>query len=114
MDFLEHLPDKQHTMNELHRCLMPGGYLISQTPSTDGRGAFQDPTHVSFWNQNAFWYWTRRNLANFIGNQTTRFMVLNLYTNFPNQFCKDNKIAYTTADLVALKEGANVPGEKLI
>jgi glycosyltransferase involved in cell wall biosynthesis len=44
-DLLEHLPDKMHTMREIHRCLRPGGWLLSMTPSTDGRGAFQDPTH---------------------------------------------------------------------
>ncbi len=27
-------------------------------PSTDGRGAFQDPTHVSFWNINSFMYYS--------------------------------------------------------
>jgi O-antigen biosynthesis protein len=44
-DFLEHLPNKAHTMSEIWRCLKPGGWLLSCTPSTDGRGAFQDPTH---------------------------------------------------------------------
>jgi glycosyltransferase involved in cell wall biosynthesis len=44
-DLLEHLPDKMHSMREIHRCLRPGGWLLSMTPSTDGRGAFQDPTH---------------------------------------------------------------------
>ncbi len=29
------------------------GWFLSQTPSTDGRGAFQDPTHVSMWNSNS-------------------------------------------------------------
>jgi hypothetical protein len=29
-------------------------------PSTDGRGAFQDPTHVSFWNANTFAYFSRQ------------------------------------------------------
>jgi SAM-dependent methyltransferase/glycosyltransferase involved in cell wall biosynthesis len=51
-DFLEHLPNRLHTLQEIHRCLRPGGWLLSLTPSTDGRGAWQDPTHVSFWNEN--------------------------------------------------------------
>jgi len=45
-------------MRETHRCLSPQGWLLSQTLSTDRRGAFQDPTHVSFWNSNSFWYYT--------------------------------------------------------
>jgi SAM-dependent methyltransferase len=58
-DALEHLRDPIHSMKEIHRCLALQGWLLSQTPSTDGRGAFQDPTHVSFWNSNSFWYYTR-------------------------------------------------------
>ena len=42
-DFLEHVADKVALINELHRLLAPGGLLLSTTPSTDGRGAFQDP-----------------------------------------------------------------------
>ncbi|MDP1796315.1 MAG: hypothetical protein Q8K78_02485, partial [Planctomycetaceae bacterium] len=45
--------------------LVPG-LSLSQTPSTDGRGAFQDPTHVSFWNSNSFWYYTRADQNRFI------------------------------------------------
>jgi O-antigen biosynthesis protein len=58
VDFLEHVADKVALFNELYRLLAPGGFLLSQTPSTDGRGAFQDPTHVGFYNENSFWYFT--------------------------------------------------------
>lgn len=59
-DFLEHINnDKRiHIMTEIWRLLKPNGLFISQTPSTDGRGAFQDPTHYAFWNQNSFLYYT--------------------------------------------------------
>jgi SAM-dependent methyltransferase len=57
-DIIEHLPDKIFTMNELHRVLVPGGQAEIIVPTTDGRGAWQDPTHVSFWNRNSFWYFT--------------------------------------------------------
>ena len=30
-------------MNAIYRTLFPGGWLLTATPSTDGRGAFQDP-----------------------------------------------------------------------
>lgn len=54
----EHLKDPIHTMNELYRILKPGGRAEIHVPSTDGRGAFQDPTHVSFWNINSFQYYS--------------------------------------------------------
>ncbi|MFO5494646.1 MAG: class I SAM-dependent methyltransferase, partial [Cuspidothrix sp.] len=56
-DVIEHLPDRIHTMNEIWRILKPGGIVDISVPSTDGRGAFQDPTHVSFWNINSFMYY---------------------------------------------------------
>jgi GT2 family glycosyltransferase len=55
-ELLEHLPDKLHTMNELWRVLAPGGTVELAVPTTDGTGAFQDPTHVSFWNRRSFLY----------------------------------------------------------
>jgi SAM-dependent methyltransferase len=58
-DIIEHLPDKIQTMNEIHRVLVPGGLAHIFVPTTDGRGAWQDPTHVSYWNRNSFWYYTK-------------------------------------------------------
>src|ERR1035437_8874995 len=55
-DIFEHLPSKFLTMNEAHRVLRPGGQLDLFIPTTDGRGAFQDPTHVSFWTPNDLFY----------------------------------------------------------
>lgn len=56
-DIIEHLPDRIHTMNEFWRICKHGAKLDIRVPSTDGRGAFQDPTHVSFWNVNSFKYY---------------------------------------------------------
>jgi predicted O-linked N-acetylglucosamine transferase (SPINDLY family)/glycosyltransferase involved in cell wall biosynthesis len=56
-DIIEHLPDKIHTMNEIWRICKPGAKVDIRVPSTDGRGAFQDPTHTSFWNINSFLYY---------------------------------------------------------
>jgi len=57
-DVIEHLPDKVHTMNEAWRVLVPYGIFDIDVPTTDGRGAWQDPTHVSYWNRNSFLYFT--------------------------------------------------------
>ena len=35
-DFLEHIADKMHSLSEIHRILIPGGILLSSTPSTTG------------------------------------------------------------------------------
>ncbi len=60
-DIIEHLADKIHTMNEAWRVLKPGGIFEIAVPTTDGPGAWQDPTHVSFWNRNSFMYFEAGN-----------------------------------------------------
>lgn len=57
-DIIEHLLDKIHTMNEAWRVLAPGGRFDVFVPTTDGRGADQDPTHRTYWNRNSFFYHT--------------------------------------------------------
>lgn len=102
----EHLPDPVHTMNELFRVLAPGGFALIEVPSTDGRGAFQDPTHVSFWNENSFWYYTRKGQAKYIQPRYTgRFQVSELMTYFPNKQFKQHNIPVVRAHLIALKPG---------
>jgi GT2 family glycosyltransferase len=54
---LEHLPDSIRIMNDIYRVLKPDGLLHAIVPSTDGRGAWQDPTHKSFWNDNSWGYY---------------------------------------------------------
>lgn len=61
-DIIEHLPEKIHTMNEAYRVLRYGGAFDICVPTTDGRAAFQDPTHVSFWNRHSFWYYEAGNV----------------------------------------------------
>ena len=59
-DILEHIPIGKTVavIEDIYRVLRPGGTFESLTPSTDGRGAFQDPTHCSFWNKNSWLYYT--------------------------------------------------------
>lgn len=63
-DLIEHLPDRVHTMNELHRVLKPGARAVIEVPSaTHGAGFAQDPTHVSQWCLNSFQYFEHGSFA---------------------------------------------------
>jgi hypothetical protein len=97
-------------MSEIHRVLVPGGYCFIHVPSTDGRGAWQDPTHVSYWNQNSFFYYTRQQQAKYIDNSSIRFKTITLDTFYPSQWERDNQIPYVRAYLLALKSNIRPMG----
>jgi glycosyltransferase involved in cell wall biosynthesis len=107
---IEHLHDKTKIMSEIHRVLAHGGWAFIDVPSTDGRGAFQDPTHVSYWNENSFLYYTDAYLAQFIDNTTIRFQEYRKETYFPNEWMKSINSIVTSAWLVAIKDGPRFPG----
>jgi glycosyltransferase involved in cell wall biosynthesis len=102
---IEHLHDKNKTMSEIHRVLAHGGWAFIEVPSTDGRGAFQDPTHVSYWNENSFFYYTHEGYARYIENTTIRFQEFRKETYFPNEWMKSINVSVTVAWLTAVKEG---------
>lgn len=104
-DVFEHLKDPIFTMKELSRVLIPGGYAFIQVPSTDGRGAFQDPTHISYWNENSFLYYTNENWSKYI-NTPVKFQSMNVYTTNKNE----QDVCWTIAHLVNLKNGYKSPG----
>lgn len=108
-DVFEHLRDPLHTMREMQRVLAPGGYAFLQVPSTDGRGAFQDPTHVSFWNENSFLYYCNRDWARWI-DTPVRFQALRLWTTEKDAF----GVCWVRADLMKLDGLTRVPGQVLI
>jgi len=109
-DALEHL-EPIHTMKEIYRCLIPGGWLLSNTPSTKGRGAWQDPTHISFWNPNSFWYYTKKDIAKYIGSPVN-FRMSRVKEYQPNQHCINNDIWYVRADLIKDDGKLRIPGLK--
>tara|TARA_R100000030_G_scaffold86654_1_gene70117 strand:+ start:1318 stop:2559 length:1242 start_codon:yes stop_codon:yes gene_type:complete len=96
---IEHLRDPIKTMREIHRVLAHGGWAFIEVPSTDGRGAWQDPTHVSFWNEHSFWYYTDKSKAQFIRNSDIRFQAYRLDT-----FQMAPHIPCVAAHLVAIKD----------
>lgn len=106
-DVFEHLKSPIHTMQELYRCLIPGGYAVIQVPSTDGRGAFQDPTHVSFWNANSFLYYTNRQYSKYLPKDTNiRFQALRVYDTESNA----DHVIWTVAHLVKLTDDYRYSG----
>ena len=111
VDLVEHLRDPIHTMNEAYRCLAHGGFFMIEVPSTDGRGAFQDPTHVSFWNENSFWYYTSKPMQEFIKFKANcQYQAMRIMTKFPNDQCKQQNIPYAYAHLIAVKDGKRFYG----
>ena len=100
-------------MQKIWKALSHGGMLISNTLSTDGRGAFQDPTYQSYWNANSFWYYTKSNLAAYHGSHL-RFQSTFIKDWFPSDYHKDMKLNYVIAHLTALKKdnsfSSAVPG----
>lgn len=106
---IEHLRDKHKTMCEIHRVLADGGWAFIEVPSTDGRGAFQDPTHVSYWNQNSFLYYTSKAQAQFIRNTTVRFQSFRCETGFPTEWWRENHVSVVWAWLRAIKSDARRP-----
>lgn len=110
VDFMEHIPDKIKFIKEVHRVLAPGGMLISMTPSTDGRGAFQDPTHCAFYNENSFWYYTRQQRKYVDELKDTQFMECYLSTEFTSKWHEENKIAYVRAYISPVKGGLRLGG----
>ena len=109
LDAVEHMKDPLNTMKEIYRCLADFGWAIIEVPTTDGRGAFQDPTHVSFWNSNSFWYYTKAEQAHFIGTPV-KFQLNRIDNYHPSEFHQFHNIPYTKAHLVKLPmEGFVVP-----
>lgn len=105
-DFLCRHSDHELIMKRIWRMLADGGILLSDTPSTDGRGAFQDPKNIGYWNENSFWYWTRPEFQRFLQDQVTVpvFRPMYVTTYYPSAFHEQNKIPYVRAWLVAVKE----------
>ena len=99
-DFLEHIPIGKtvFVMEEIYRVLKPNGEFIHFSPSTDGRGAFQDPTHVSFWNVNSFWHFMEDSYRDLYGIKA-KFQGLN------RNIVTDpiNKIVHVYGELYAIK-----------
>ncbi len=113
IDFLQRIPDRAALLNECYRVLCHGGLIITQTPSTDGRGAFQDPSQLSFWDENSFWYLTRSELRFAIRTLNCRLQISRLHTGYPTPWHQEQMIPYVYANLIAIKDGPRQGGPLL-
>jgi SAM-dependent methyltransferase len=70
-DVLEHIPRWErlegniqfpfiNLMNEISRCLVPGGIFLAVTPVFPQESAFQDPTHINIMTKNSILYFAGR------------------------------------------------------
>ena len=68
-----------HVANEAWRCLRPHGMFRIKVPSTDGRGTWQDPTHVSYWNENSLLYLLENDVRAGLGSlMKAKFKIVSL------------------------------------
>jgi SAM-dependent methyltransferase len=114
-EVLQRIPDRAAFFSECYRVLAHGGALLTLTPSTDGRGATQDPSHVAFYNENSFWYLTQQGLRDISIPELshTRFQISGVRTFYPTPFDQDNHILYVRANLLAIKDGPRQGGPLL-
>jgi hypothetical protein len=110
IELLQRLPDRAAFFNECYRVLVHGGLILTRTPSTDGRGAFQDPSHVAFYNENSFWYLTQARFKNSLPTLDARLQVSHLRTYFPTPWEREMNIPYVEANLLAVKDGPRLGG----
>ena len=113
-----HIPPAQRSqaLSYIWQSLVPGGWLLTMTPAVCdddgrcGRGAYQDPTHVSFWSSNNAWYFTKKTHAKFVPEIRCRFQSVRLSNGYPSEWHREHLIPYVVWDAAALKPGVYWPG----
>jgi hypothetical protein len=95
-------------MNEIHRVLAPGGWLVARVPAPGAHRA-ADAAQASAWSRDAFAVFTRRDLAQQVPGLRCRFQAPRIWQTYPTAWHEANDRPYVYADLVALK-GQRQPG----
>jgi glycosyltransferase involved in cell wall biosynthesis len=113
-DVLQYMPG--HVVfdffNHAWRSLTPGGWVIIEVPSTDGRAAFQDPSAISYWNRNSFLYYTDKKLRDTKKEIRAKFQSVELGNYYPSDWHQSHDMKWLRADLFALKDQRH-PGRAL-
>jgi len=120
-DFLDRIPqaDTIQITNLLYRKLVPGGWLLTKTPTVCdddgkfGRGAFH-PAHRSLWSSNSFWPFTDKTQT--LPAVQCRFQTVRVTNHYPSDWHKLHLIPYVSWDGMALKDddANHYPGPKAI
>ncbi len=84
VEFIAYIEDKVFTLEQIYRVLKHDASIYIKVPSTDGRGAFQDPTHLSYWNENSFFNGYMNGDYRYDANYN--FHVDMLYTSEKNEY----------------------------
>jgi SAM-dependent methyltransferase len=123
VDFLEHLPAGPAVvafMNEAHRVLAPGGWLLSSTPSvvnpdgSVGVGAFSVPDHLSHWGPLSARYFTEKRFAAYLDGLAVRFQAVRNFVHYPGDWYAEHRVGYLVMDLMKLTGLDHFPGMALI
>lgn len=101
VDLLEHIPIGKTVplIEEIYRTLKKDGIFFHATPSTDGRGAFMDPTHISFWNKASWAYYVNDDYRKLYGIKA-KFDVISLEDMLTNE---EYHIIHTRGVMRAIK-----------
>lgn len=104
-DFLEHIPPGRtviEVINEIWRVLKPGGLFISSTPDAEyGMAAFQDPTHISFWVENSWDYYSKPAFRDLYGT-IANFKIEELKRHPPLE--TNSRMYWIQVQAIAIKE----------
>lgn len=104
-DVLHKIPqaDVPAAMNMIYDRLAPGGWLLTRTPTTNGRGAFCHPHQRSYWNPNSFWYYTNGDFSVEVPEVRCRFQATRVWECYATPWHEKNKMRQVCADLLAVK-----------
>ncbi len=82
---LEHIPDTVRAIEEIHRIAKPAGHVYIEVPYWNSEDAFTDPTHVRFFSDKSFDYFSERGAwSSFNYITKARFVVERVDYKFTN------------------------------
>jgi glycosyltransferase involved in cell wall biosynthesis len=101
-------------VNKAWSKLIHGGWLSVSVPSTEGQGAFQNPTYKSYWNSGSFQHFTSPATgANLVSSTeyNAKYHIARCWSHVSEP--PSNILGYcVNADLIAIKNNGRIAGTK--